>query len=101
MDKIKIADFIKSLKEGDLTKYDLENISSELDIFCAEMEIRLAEIEKKGALFLNECGEKTRAGAERLWNASPDGQEEISLKRNLRAINKLSTSVKTRIYQRY
>ena len=95
-----ITELINNIKEGNLTKFQLEEYSSMLDVLCAEYELELAEVEKAEALFLAECGEKTRAGATTKWDASEQGQKEILLKRQLRAISKLSSSVKTRIYQR-
>ena len=95
-----IQDIIKGIKEKFLTKEQLEEYSSMLDILSAEMEMQLAEIEKSEAMFLANCGEKTRAGANTKWDSSEEGQKEIELKRNIRAVNKLGSSVKTRIYQR-
>lgn len=97
---MEIQDLIKGIKESSLTKDQLENYSSQLDILCAEYELELAEIEKSEAMFLANCQEKTRNGAERIWNASEMGQKEILLKRQLRSASKLGSSVKTRIYQR-
>jgi len=95
-----IRNIITDIKESNLTKDKLEELSSMLDILCAEYELELADVEKAEALFLANCGEKTRAGATTLWEASDLGQKEITLKRQLRAISKLASSVKTRIYQR-
>ena len=97
---ISIPELINSIKEGNLTKFQLEEYSSMLDILCAELELELADVEKAEALYLADCGEKTRVGATTKWEASELGQKEILLKRQLRAISKLSSSVKTRIYQR-
>lgn len=94
-----LSEIINSIKEGNLTKYQLEEYSSMLDVLSAEYELTLADVEKSEALFLAECGEKTRAGATTKWDASEEGQKEILLKRQLRAISKLASSVKTRIYQ--
>lgn len=95
-----LPDIIKGVKEQNLQKDQLEDYSSMLDILQAEMELELAEVEKAEAMYLANCEEKTRAGAERKWYATELGQKEISLKRNIRAISKLASSVKTRIYQR-
>lgn len=97
---MEIKTLINEIKEGNLTKFQLEEYSSMLDILCAEYELELGETEKSEALFLADCGEKTRAGAITKWEASELGQKEILLKRQLRAISKLASSVKTRIYQR-
>jgi hypothetical protein len=95
-----IQDIILGIEEGNLTKEQLEDYSSMLDILGAKLELQLGDIEKSEAMFLANCGEKTRAGATTKWEASELGQSEISLKRQLRAISKLASSVKTRIYQR-
>lgn len=95
-----IKTLITEIKEANLTKDKLEEYSSMLDILCAEFELELADVEKAEAMFLANCGEKTRAGATTQWEASELGQKEITLKRQLRAISKLASSVKTRIYQR-
>lgn len=95
-----IKSLITGIKESNLTKDQLEDYSSKLDILCAEYELELAEVEKAEALFLANCGEKTRAGATTKWESTELGQKEIELKRQLKALSKLASSVKTRIYQR-
>jgi hypothetical protein len=95
---MKISELIKSVKEENLTKDQLENYYSELTSLSAEMELKMADIEKSEALFLNECGEETRSGADRKWRATKEGQEGITLKHNIRAIDKLRSSIKSRIY---
>lgn len=97
---MKIQELINEIKESNLTKDKLEDYSSMLDILSAELEIELADIEKAEAMYLADCGEKTRAGATTKWEASELGQKGIFLKRQLRAVSKLASSVKTRIYQR-
>ena len=97
---ISITDIIRDVKEANLTKDKLEELSSMLDILCAEMELELADVEKAEAMYLANCEEKTRAGATTKWEATELGQKEITLKRQLRAVSKLASSVKTRIYQR-
>lgn len=95
-----IRTIINEVKEANLTKDKLEEYSSMLDILSAEYELALADIEKSEAMYLANCEEKTRAGATTKWEATEEGQKEILLKRQLRAISKLASSVKTRIYQR-
>jgi len=95
-----IQDIITGIKEQNLTKFQLEEYASMLDVLSAELELELATIEKSEAIFLANCGEKTRAGATTVWEATESGQKEIELKRNIRAVSKLASSVKTRIYQR-
>lgn len=94
-----IQDIISGIEEGNLTKDQLEDYSSMLDILGAKLELQLADIEKEEAMYLANCEEKTRAGATTKWNSTEAGQKEIELKRNIRAVSKLASSVKTRIYQ--
>ena len=95
-----IKTLITEIKEANLTKDKLEEYSSMLDILCAEYELELADVEKAEAMYLANCEEKTRSGATTKWEATELGLKEITLKRQLRAISKLASSVKTRIYQR-
>ena len=95
-----IKTIITGIKEQNLDKFQLENYASMLDVLQAEMELELAEVEKSHALFLAKSEEKSRAGAERLWDATELGLKEIELKRQLRSVSKLASSVKTRIYQK-
>ena len=95
---MKISDLAKKVKEGNLDKYAIEQYHTELTSLYVEMETAMADLEKKEAIYLNECGEKTRAGAERIWYATKEGQEMIELKHNLRASEKLLSSLKHRIY---
>lgn len=98
---MQITELIQSIKEENLNKYQLENYSSQLDVLQAEMELALADLEKEEAMFLATSEHKTRAMATLQWDATEKGQEEIELKRKLRAVSKLASSVKTRIYQRW
>ena len=63
------------------------------------MNVRYGEIEKEEALWLSTCTEKTKTGADRIWRATGLGQEHITLKYNIRALEKLISSVKHRIYK--
>ena len=95
---MKISELIQKVKEHNLSREQLEQYYTELTSLSAEMELALADLEKAEAKYLNESEEKTRSGADRLWKSTPEGQEEISLKRNLRAVDKLRSSIKHRIF---
>lgn len=98
---ISISELAKAVKEQNLSRDALESYFTELSCLYAEMEVRMGTLEKEEAIFLNECGEKTRAGAETKWNATEKGQESITLKHNLRALSKLISSVKHRVIAVY
>ncbi len=96
---MKLSEVIQAVRENKLDKYQLENYHDQVTVFFAEMNVRLAEIEKEGALFINSC-EKSLNQAERIraWKVTPSGQEEIELKRHLEALKKLLGSIKRRVY---
>lgn len=98
---MKISELAQKIRGGNLSKDQLENYYDELTGLYAQMEERMGELEKAEAIFLNESGEETRAGAERKWNATENGQEAITTKHNIRALSKLISSVKHRIYATY
>lgn len=94
-----IRTLAKEVREANLSSQKLEEYYTDLTSLYAEMTMNLADLEKLEAVYLNECEEKTRAGAERKWYASPDGQKQIELKHSTRAIEKLASSIKNRIYK--
>jgi len=98
---ISIRELAQAVKEQNLSKDKLEDYHTQLSSLSAEMELNLADIEKEEAMYLNDCEEETRAGADRKWRATEKGQIEITLKRNIKALDKLRSSVKSRLYQSY
>lgn len=97
---MKIEDLIKSVKEENLTKDQLENYSILLSNFFAEMQIEMADLEKDEAIFLEQT-DTTVARAKVIWKATEKGQRLIVLKRYERATSKLLDSVKRRLYSIY
>lgn len=98
MPTITFQDLIKSIREDKLSKQQLEDYYTHLATLYAEMSDRLGDLEKAEALFMANSEEKTRARAEILWNATENGLEEIGLKRKIKAVEKLGSSVKHRIF---
>ena len=94
-----IKEIILRIKEGNLSREQLEEYYDSLTVLYAEMNYRMGEVTKEEALFLADCKEKTKTGADRLWLITPLGQEQITLKYNIRALEKLVASVKHRIYK--
>lgn len=98
---ISIIELANRVREQNLNKDQLEGYYAELTALFTEMSLETATLEKQEAIFLNECGEKTRTGAERQWYAREQGQRQIELKHTLRATEKLLSSIKHRIYNSY
>lgn len=94
-----IKDLILKIKEGGLQREQLEEYYDSLTVLYAEMNVRFGEITKEEALWLADCKEKTKTGADRLWQVTTLGQEQITLKYNIRALEKLVASVRHRIYK--
>ena len=65
LSNMKISELANKVKEQSLTKDKLEDYFSELSSLYAQMEERMGELEKEEAIYLNDCQEETRAGAER------------------------------------
>ena len=95
---MKLTELLLQVKEPALNKTDLETLYTEfLNLFSA-VELRLAEVEKAGALFLEAHKEESVAAGKRSWRATALGQEEIELKRHSTVIEKQLSAVKHRIY---
>ncbi len=101
-----IKALIEAVKEQNLTKVTLEQYSDELTSLYASMHLRAAEVEKAEALYFLDT--RTHATVhlsdieiKRKWKASNMGLEQIDLNHSLKAIEKLLSSVKHRIYSTY
>ena len=99
---MKLQDLIKSVKEENLSKDKLENYRDDLSTLFAEMQLELASIEKKEALFMNtKTAEQSVAETKIKWKATDEGQREIMLKRYCLATKELLNSFKNRLYSIY
>jgi hypothetical protein len=98
---MKILQLIEQTKEQGLTKSKLEELyESFLSLFAAT-ELRIAELEREEALFMERAKESTVASGKRSWSAIPKGQELITLKRQSKVIEKYMSSVKHKIFSQY
>lgn len=93
-----LGDLIKSVKEKNLTKEQLEAYADQMSSLFAEMQLETAELEKEEALFMEKT-DSTVARAKVLWKATPNGQRLIVLKRYLVATKELLNSLKSRVYR--
>lgn len=93
-----LHELIKSVKEKNLSKEQLESYADELSNLYAEITLEVADLEKSEALFMEKF-ESTVARAKVVWKATPEGQRLIVLKRYLLAIKELLNSLKSRTYR--
>ena len=95
---ISLADLIKSVKEKNLTKEQLEGYSDELSSLFSQLMLEMADLEKEEALFMEKT-EATVARAKVIWKATPSGQRLIVLKRYALACKEMLNSLKSRTFR--
>ena len=93
-----LTELLQKVREQNLTKTRLEELYTDcLNLFSA-VELRLSEVEKAGALYLDAHKEESVAAGKRSWRATALGQEEIELKHRSNVLEKQLSAVKHRIY---
>lgn len=92
---------IEAVKEPSLTKTQLEDFHSQLTNLFALAHLELADREKEEALFFEASEEKTDIATKRKWNITVSGLRLIELKHITKALEKLLSSIKNRMYSTY
>jgi hypothetical protein len=102
---MRLEELIKSVKERNLSKDQLEDYRDELSILYANLQLEMAELEKQEALFLdqeqNSENKPSVAQSKINWKATTYGQRLIVLKRYCLATKELLNSLKSRLYSIY
>lgn len=96
-----LSSLIEAVKEKNLTKSQLEEYHSELTQLFAQIHLELAVLEKAEAMYLSNHAEKTDVAAKRKWQGLEQGQRLIELKHYSKAVEKLLSSLKNRMYAMY
>lgn len=105
-----LLELITAVKEKNLSKDALEAYRDQLSGLFAQMQLELADIEKKKAIFFDnstklyqEMNGKSPSdiSVKRLWQAMKEGQREIELKRYAMACKEMLNSLKSRLYSIY
>lgn len=96
-----LVELLEAVKEKNLSKDQLENYRDDLSNLYAQMHLELATIRKDKAMFIYNSEEKTVAAKEISWGASPNGQREIELSHFTKGIEKVLSSLKSRLYNTY
>lgn len=99
--KTQLEQLMEAVNESGLTKSALEEYHMKLTNLFGLASLELAEKEKMEAVFMANHQEKTDISAQRKWKACEDGLREIVLKRTVKVLEKLLSSVKNRIYSKY
>lgn len=95
---MELTTLLEQVREQHLQKDTLETLYTEFLNLFSVTELRIAELEKLEAISLESNKEVPLAHAKRSFNASKEGQELITLKRQSKVIEKQLSSVKHRIY---
>lgn len=97
---MRLEDLIKSVKEKNLSREQLEEYSDELSNLFAMIQLEIAELEKEEALFMDKkTDEESVAEVKVKWKATKEGQRLIVLKRYTVAVKELLNSLKSRVYR--
>ena len=98
---MKLAELFKQVQEKNLTKDQLEEYHADLSGLYGQMQLELADVRKKKAIFFVEQPEKTAIATERKWGASSEGLREIELAHYAKGTEKILSSLKSRLYSVY
>lgn len=102
---MKLEELIKSIKEENLSKDDLEKYRDELSYLFVQLQIEMADLEKEEALFMDSwIGPDHKASVPQkkvAWKVTKGGQRLIVLKRYCLATKELLNSLKSRLYSIY
>lgn len=100
---MKLQDLILVVKEKNLSKDQLESYRDEMSYLFAQMQIEMAELEKREAIYMNEQKNDVEsvASIKIRWKGTQEGQRLIVLKRYCLATKELLNSLKSRLYSIY
>jgi len=93
-----LTELLVEVREQNLTKTKLEELYTEFLNLYSSTELRLGELEKEEALYMESYSTIPLAHAKRKWSAATWGQELITLKRQSKVLEKQLSAIKHRIY---
>lgn len=97
---MKLLELIQAVKEHKLPQEQLEAYHDQMSVIFAEMQIEMADLEKKEAIFMDGLPDKVSVAQWKIkWKATEMGQRLIVLKRYSLATKEMLTSLKTRTYR--
>ena len=96
-----LPEILQKVKDEVLTKPDLEDLRDRLSHLTADLFLKMAELEKKEALYPQIDDNETEAARKRRWKMTPEGQQQIEVKNWIRAAKEELGSLKSRLYSIY
>lgn len=96
-----LAEIIKAVRDEHLSKGMLESYEMHLSNLYAQYMVRIGEIKKERALYFLERQKPdvSDVSIRRVFDATGNGQELIELEANVKAVARLASSIRSRIYQ--
>lgn len=100
---MELKELFIAVKEENLSKGQLEEYEMKLASIYAEMMVRIGELKKERALYFLERQKPdvSDVSIRRVFDATGDGQLLIELEANVKAVSRILSSIKSRIYQSY
>lgn len=94
---------LQEIKEQNLSKGQLETLEQRLSALYAEYQLEIADLKKERALYFLERQkpEVSDVSIRRLWDAGTNGQRLIECEHSVKAVAKMLSSIKSRIFQTY
>lgn len=96
----KLLDLLLTVRDENLTKEQCESYRDQLIHFHTDLQLEIAELEKKQAMFFVDRDGFSDISIKRKWRASDDGQRLLTLNRYTKATVKEIDSLKSRIYSK-
>lgn len=100
-----LTELFSKIKEESLSRGQLEQYEQDLASVYAEMMMKIATLKKSRALYLytkgQEHAELPAVKIKIIWDATDEGLSLIELESQVKAVSRILSSVKSRIYQSY
>lgn len=98
-----LLELFEAVKDGSLSKTDLEHYHGDLTNLYAAMQVEVADLEKEEAKFFYARTQPSVSdiSIKREWKATDQGQRLILLNRYIKATSKILSSLKSRLYNLY
>lgn len=97
-----LEEAIKSVKEGNLSKDQLESYRDQMSVLFSMFQLEMADLEKEEALFMNgKKDEQSIADRKRQWKATESGLKLIKRKREATATKEMLSSLRNRLFNIY
>ena len=98
-----LLETLRIIADENLSREALERYEQKLAGLYAEYMMEIGSLKKERALYFLERQKPdvSDVSIRRIWDAIPNGQRLIELEANVKAVSRVLSSIKSRIYQQY